>query len=218
MLWEELKEAKLGQTFDLGKLQSCCRAIYIGSSWPGKRPGFVVALASGIDEFCLLDEFESWSWRKLVMQCGVFNLKYEPKCWVCDWQLKAAARCIDEMSARMFDPTEPFELLEMKPLYPYILDEIERLLTPDRRQLFLPDNSKILSYLSEIKPGDIGELELGAYPAVEALAFAVIEMRQDERDVIVQNPNHSCWNDNLFKRGPNHSYWDYNPFKRHRQR
>ncbi len=208
MLWEDLKEAKLGQTFDLGKLQSCCRAIYIGSSWPGKRPGFVVALASGIDEICLLDELESWSLRELVMQCGVFDLKYEPKRWVCDWENKAAARFIDEMSVgrerrehEMFGPTEPFELLEMKPLYPYILDEIERLLTPDRRQLFLPDNSKILSYLSEIKPGDIGELELGAYPAIEALAFAVLEMRQDERDVIVQNPNHSCWNDNLFKRG-----------------
>jgi hypothetical protein len=104
------------------------------------------------------------------------------------------------MSARMFDPTEPFELLEMKPLYPYILDEIGRLLDEDRRRLFLPDNSKILSYLSEIKAGDIGELELGAYPAVEALAFTVIEMRQDERNVIVQDPNHSCWNDNLYKR------------------
>jgi hypothetical protein len=201
LTWEELKKAELGQTFDLGKLQSCCRAIYIGSSWPGKRPGFVVAIASGIDEICLLDELESWSLRTLVMQCGVFDLKYEPTRWVCDWENKAAGRFIDEMRVGWVSPTEPFELLEMKPLYPYILDEIQRLLAEDRRRLFLPDNSKIRSYLGEIEAGEIAELELGAYPAIEALAFAVIEMRQDERNVIVHDPNHSYYDDNIFKHG-----------------
>ncbi len=38
-------------------------------------------------------------------------------------------------------------------------------------------DSKVTRYLAEIEEGDVAELELGAYPAIEALAFAVIEMR-----------------------------------------
>jgi hypothetical protein len=209
MEFEELKEAELGQTFDLEKLQGRCKSIYIASSWPDKRPGFVVAVASasGKDEVCprdeiyLLDEFESWSLREVVMQCGVFNLKYRPKRWVCDWKNSAAARFINEVGSS--HPSEPFELLEMKPLYPYILDEIRRLLTPDRRLLFLPDNSKIRGYLGEIEPGEIAELELGAYPAIEALAFAIIEMRQDARNITVHKPIRSPWDNNILLRGLN---------------
>ena len=87
-----------------------------------------------------------------------------PNRWACDWKNATASRFINETSARC--PTEPFELLEMKRLYPYILDEIKRLLTPDRRELFLPEGSKVLGYPGGIEPGEIAELELGDYPAI----------------------------------------------------
>ncbi len=42
--------------------------------------------------------------------------------------------------------------------------------------MFLKD-SKTKDYLGEIEPSEVVTLELGDYPAIEALAFAVIEMR-----------------------------------------
>lgn len=102
-----------------------------------------------------------------------------------------------------FNPVEPFELLEMKPLYPYILSEIKRLLKQDRRRLFLPGDSKIPAYLSGIEADEIPDLQLGDYPAIEALAFAVIEMLWDERqDVSAQNPEHiQLYDNNILLRG-----------------
>jgi len=193
-IWEEVKKAELGQSFDIGELKHCCKAVYGGVSWPGKRPGFAVVVAmnhapsSDTHEICLLAESESMSLREVVRQCGVLDFKYEPKTWIGDGKYGAATRFIDEINEnrrerkqRIFSPYEPFELLEMKPLYPYILDEIKRLLAQDRRQLFLPGDSKIPNYLSEIEPGEIAELELGAYPAIEALAFAVVELERHAR-------------------------------------
>ncbi len=192
--WNELKKAELGQAFGRRQLTDCCKWIYGGFSCPNKRPGCAVIVAMdhahplGSHEMCLLAEFESVSPREVVRQCGVLDFKFMPKRWIGDWQSGAADRFIQEMNRnrekrdqRKFSPVEPFELLEMKPLYPFILDEIKRLRDPGHRQLFLPDDCKILSYLSEIQVGEIAELELGAYPAIEALAFAVIEMLESDR-------------------------------------
>jgi hypothetical protein len=192
--WEEVKKAELGQSFDIGELNHCCKAIYGGVSWPGKRPGCAVIVAmnhaqpSGSHEVCLLAEFESESVREVVRQCGILDFKYAPETWIGDGDYGAAARFIDEINENrrereqsIFSLSEPFELLEMKPLYPFILDEMKRLLAQDRRRLFLPGDSKIPNYLSGIAGGEIAELELGAYPAVEALAFAVIEIMRDGR-------------------------------------
>jgi hypothetical protein len=51
---------------------------------------------------------------------------------------------------------------------------------PERRRLFLKD-SKVANYLGEIEESEITELERGSYPAIEALAFAVIEMLDHDR-------------------------------------
>ena len=87
---EELKEAELGREFDIRQLQVCCRAIYGGVAWPGKRPGFVVVLAMARDrqtgewEIYILDEFESSSYREILRHCEALNSKYEPEMWVGD--------------------------------------------------------------------------------------------------------------------------------------
>lgn len=47
--------------------------------------------------------------------------------------------------------------------------------------MFLKD-SKTKNYLG-IKPNEVVTLELGDYPAVEALAFAVIELREYGRQI-----------------------------------
>jgi hypothetical protein len=81
---------------------------------------------------------------------------------------------------------EPFylcstPLLDMNHLYQHILSKLKSLLDKDRRQLFLKD-SAVVNYLGSIEPTDVVDLELGDYPAIEALAFAVVEMRDRSRE------------------------------------
>ena len=191
LIWEELKKAELGKTFEIKALNKCCKAVYGGVSWPGKRPGFAVIIAMDrtchIDnhDVCLLDEFESFDINELVRQCGVLDFKYLPGQWIGDWKNDAAWPFIQEMNNELQSKNITYgrqlslgwtPMFDMEQFYPYILAEIRRLLATNHRQLYLKD-SKIRSYLSEIKEDEIAELERGAYPAIEALAFAVIEMR-----------------------------------------
>lgn len=191
--WDELKEAELGHTFEIDALQETCKVVCGGVSWPGKRPGFAVVLAmNGFGHFdsydiCLLDEYESFDIRSLVRQCGVLDYKYKPEYWIGDRHNDAADSFIDEMNREFKLPEEsqkkrkPFclfstPLLDMNCLYQHILASLKNLLDKERRQLFLKD-SAVVNYLGSIEPAEIVALELGDYPAIEALAFAVIEMR-----------------------------------------
>jgi len=172
------------------------------------RPGFAVVVAMDRDkhfdsyDVYLLDEFESMDIRELVRQCGALDYKYKPKLWIGDRSNDAADRLIREMNKEMELPRGPSPypnfvftskeqrkpfyicstpLLDMKNLYQYIFTEIKRLLDPERRQLFLKD-SRIRNHLSVIEPSEIANFTIGEYPSVEALAFAVIELRERERD------------------------------------
>jgi hypothetical protein len=198
--FKDLKETSLGQPFERKDLKHCCKAIYAGVAWPGKRPGFAVVIAMDKEEhfdnhdICLLDEYESFDTRELVRQCGVLDHKYQPQRWIGDSRNNAADRFIREMNselesredsqARIVGATErrrrfnvcSTQMLNMEQLYPYILPHIKSLLDKDRRQLFVKDSS-VLNYLSAVEPSEIATLEFGDFPAVEALAFAVLEMR-----------------------------------------
>ena len=187
--WQDVKNAKLGEPFETNVLKNCCKAVYGGVSWPGKRPGFAVVITMDrtrhIDNYdvCLLEEYESFDIRELVRLCGVLNFKYSPCQWIGDWKNDAANRFISEMNDELRDRNGPqlnlswTLLFEMEPLYPYILAEIRRLLVSEHRQLYLKD-SKIRGYLSEIEGSEIADLERSDYPAIEALAYAVIEIRR----------------------------------------
>lgn len=185
--WRDVKEAELGRVFETKALKDCCKAVHGGVAWPGKRPGFAVVIAMDrtrhIDNYdvCVLDEYESFDIRELVRQCSVLDFKYLPEHWIGDWKNDAAQQFIQETQGENRTQDRQLNLswtpmLDMEQLYPYILAEIRKLLAGDHRQLLLKD-SKTRSYLSEIEGSEIADLERGAYPAIEALAFAVIEMR-----------------------------------------
>jgi hypothetical protein len=184
------------------------KAIWGAVAWPGRRPGFAVVVGMGcarhFDSYdgYLLDEFESSDIRQLVRQCGVLDLKYgigmrrsydgDPfGRWVGDYRNDAASRFIQEMNEeyeRTRDikmPSRNFTLnstriLEMENPYHYVLPQIKELLDSERRQLFLKD-SRVLDYMGEIRPDEIDGLTFGDFPAIEALAFAVIAMRDHVR-------------------------------------
>ena len=167
LTWNELEKAEFGSTFEIKALNNCCKAVYGGVSWPGKRPGFAVVIAMDrarhIDnhDVCLLDEFESFDIRELVRQCGVLDFKYLPGQWIGDWKNDAAWPFIQEMNNGREGENRTCRrqldlgwtpMFDMEQLYPYILAEIRRLLAPGHRQLYLKD-SKIRGYLSEIEGG-----------------------------------------------------------------
>ncbi len=85
----------------------------------------------------------------------------------------------EELMREMRDSFDSYpsetDLIEMKPLYPYLLGKLKKLLTLEHRRLELKD-SKLLSYMGEIEQGEDAKLTLGDYPAIEALGFAVIEI------------------------------------------
>jgi len=182
--WQDVKEAELGREFDIRHLRSCCRAVYGGVAWPGKRPGFAVVLATsqlkqddtGSYEICLVDEYESSDMRELVQQCGCLDVRWEPDLWVGDTHNGAAEEFIFRMnqdSERYFD-LGPACFLDMQPVYPYILSTLKGMLGEKNRRLFLKDG-KVINYLGEIEPGKIAELGRGDFPAIEALGDAVEE-------------------------------------------
>ena len=200
----DIKTTPLGHTFTYTELLNHFRAVWGGVARPGKREGAAVVI--GMDhkrhldshDIYLLDEYESFDTRKLVRQCGALDAKYSislsraycpnlPGYWIGDYKNDAASQFIHEMNDEQKRDgsvigREPFSLtstsmLEMENLYEYILPQIKELRNAERRQLFLKE-SKILNYLSEIEEAEMAELERGEYPAIEALAFAVIELRK----------------------------------------
>ncbi len=185
---------------DVDRLNEC-RVIYGGVGWPGKGAGFAVVAAMGWEkhfdshDIWLLAEYESFDTRELVRQCGALDARYKPALWIGDNRNAAADRFINEMASELQNsirverfraerqgPSQrsfyinPTMMLEMNQLYAYVLPHLKRLLDPERRTLFLKD-SKTVNYLGAIEENEVSDLTLGEYPAIEALGFAVIEMR-----------------------------------------
>jgi hypothetical protein len=193
--YNDLKEAELGYTHEVRwEMNKACKAIFGGVSWPGKRPGYSIVVAMDLHrrfdsyEVCVLAEYESPSVRELVRQCDILDYTYEPKKWIGDWKNDAADKFIRELNSEKTKQVPKFSvnltpMLEMENLYPYMLDELKRLLDANRRMLFLKD-AKVVNYLGDIEAEDIAELKLGEYPAIEATCFAVLTMLIEQKNLI----------------------------------
>jgi hypothetical protein len=193
--YNDLKKAELGYTHEVRwEMNKCCKAIFGGVSWPGKRPGYAVVVAMDKHrrfdsyEVCVLAEYESPSVRDLVRQADILDYTYEPKKWIGDWKNDAADKFIRELNSEKTKQVPKFSvnltpMLEMENLYPYMLDELKRLLDEKRRMLYLKD-AKVVNYLSEIEEEDIASLGLGEYPAIEATCFAVLSMLIEQKNLI----------------------------------
>ena len=182
--WSKVKAAPLGQTFDTKALRESCTAVRGAVSWPGKNPGFVVIIAMNrfkhfsIErrEIVLLDEIETRDMWDLVRKCAALNLKYEPATWFGDPDNATAQRFIREMGRERQTTFSliPTPIVQIDRPFQYMLQSLRRMLKLEDRVLFLKD-SKILDYLGQIVEDEETELELGAFPSIEALAFAALE-------------------------------------------
>jgi hypothetical protein len=168
-------------------LEHYLKAVYGGVSWPGKHRGFAVVVAMNRfekygtkeHEICLLDEVESRDMWELVKQIGVLDLKYNPSVWIGDSGNPTADQFVRELNSETHGRSLSFDrtsMLDMDWPYQHMLQSLRRMLRQDSRTLYLKD-SKVVEYLREIDADAEIELELGEYPAIEALAFAVLEMK-----------------------------------------
>ena len=224
----DLRTIELGHAFTHAELSTYFRAVWGAVSWPGKRPGVAVVVGMlhephfDSHDVILVDEYESFDLRQLVRQSGVLDVKYgisasriyqpnAPGRWIGDFKNDAASRFVEEMNAEqkrdgaegreLFSLT-PTLMLEMENLYSFILPQLKELVSAEHKMLFLKDG-KVSAYLSEIQPEEISELQPGDYPAIEALAFAVIELRDHIRaqERTARQPQRSPWDDHVLTRG-----------------
>lgn len=191
---EDIKTTPLNHPHKEVELKNQCKVIYGGVSWPSKRPGFAVIVGMLYEkhfndhDIYLLAEYESFNTRELVRQCGAMDARYKPVMWIGDNRNSAAERFIRELDEEMQSPSAPADrrsfyvcpttMLEMNQLYAYMLPNLREQLEPGRKMLYLKD-SKVIGYLADIEDGQIADLQFGDFPAIEALAFAVITTRND---------------------------------------
>jgi hypothetical protein len=189
-----VETAPLGCPFTPYQLRKDCRAIYGAVCWPTRRAGFAVILAiprparAGESEMHLLAEAEADDLYELIHKCDALDTAYEPGIWLGDDKNAAAAQIMAELSAarqpahpfdeyevrRTFSSVCPMPLQEMESPYSYILPMLKGLLRTDYKRLFLK-NSRVIGYLSQVKPDEIPYMKPGEYPAIEALGFVVRE-------------------------------------------
>ena len=197
------KDVALGDVWSRNDLRGCFQAIYGGVAWPSREPGFAIVVGVTREKHFnnynarVLDEFESEDTRELVRQAGVLDFKYEPAQWMGDPCNDAADQFLRELNEEREAQTRALlsqgcwlisgppvtrslwpartDLLDMKRPYAYIVPEIRRLLDP--RQLWLK-TSRAGEYLHAIESRKLIEYEFGDFPALEALAFAVLELRR----------------------------------------
>lgn len=174
------------------------KKIYGAVAWPGKKPGFCVIIGEthelgflGKSKLVFLDELEETDTRKLVRTCGGFDFFYRPEIWLGDTKNAAADKFIREMnvenraSRNFIKGHRRFRLsrspiLDMKNAFDYVYPVLKELLEPERRRLFLKD-SKLQGYMFGPQESDLASIGFGDYPAIEALAFAVLELEKPPR-------------------------------------
>jgi hypothetical protein len=156
------------------------------------HPGFAVLIgvvdegrrAREPREMHVLHEYEGWDCREMLQACKVLHrdLRCRPR-WFSNAANAAAVQILRELNAAGgygsdFWPS-PTTLFADDPdprPYAYLLPKIKSLLDRERKRLFLK-GSKVESYLSSIPPDQLATLEPGAYPAIEALGYAVAEAK-----------------------------------------
>jgi len=190
---EDIKTTPLNHAHTDVELRNQSKVICGGVSWPAKRPGFAVIVALLYEkhfdthDIYLFAKYESFNMRKLARRCGAMDARYKPAMWIGDNRNNAADSFIRELADELQAPATPAAarrplclcptmMLEMNQLYAYILPHLRNQLEPGRKLVFLK-TSKVLDYLADIEEKEIEDLQLGDFPAIEALAFAVIEMR-----------------------------------------
>jgi hypothetical protein len=164
------------------KYRTICGAV----AWPGKKPGFAVIVGQKrepLRELVCLDEAEDSDMRELIRACGGFDYFYRPDAWLGDTENRAARQFMREMNAenrrnkacgRAF-ALRRSPVLDITNTFDYIYPTLKKTLAEG--QLILKE-SKLKDYMLQPQADDLSSVEFGDYPAIEALAFAALELER----------------------------------------
>lgn len=177
--------------------------IYGAVAWPGKRPGFAVIIGQTKlgRNLVFLDEIEEADLRKLIHACGAFDFFFRPELWLGETKNAAAEKFIREMNTEHIREKAAGQrnfkmrrspVLDMKNAFDYIYPSLKELLVKDQKRLFLKE-SKLQGYMFQPQESEIASIEFGDFPAIEALAFAVIEL---DRETHRKKPRQTTANNN----------------------
>ncbi len=220
MSWEQIKDYKIGRVWSRDELQQCFVAVLGGVALPDKQPGFaVVAGLRPVRErgenyrIHILAEFESYDSRELLRRCAGFSESYNIRSrenesfqWVGDGKNTALQAIVNEIhedrrSSRSGSADESRDRLLIvntailldATAYQFMVPTLKSYRDPKREQVTL-HGSTLEERLHQIgEAEDLTELRLGAYPAIEALAFVVQELRH-KADVILGELEHPSGN------------------------
>lgn len=184
------------------------RRIFGGLAMPsGNAAGFAVVIGEtcergyqGKRKYIFLDEVEEWDSRDFIERVGWLDYRYSPEKWfgnVRDVALDKYVRELNKELANIESPevyrrglkvTLPGLLLGKEQDRPFtvIVPDLNRLLggrerDKDKQRLFLKEGSKLMTYMKSPQLGDTASMTFDDYPAVSALAFAVLELERKPR-------------------------------------
>jgi hypothetical protein len=200
--WEQVKDRRFGDTWQPYELEQSFEAIAGGVACPGKQPGHAIIAGlrpvrqKDIYEIHVLDEVQSPDLWELLSRCHSMIPKYrisrmedDSFRWYGDGlnsAMQAIAQKVNEegrpLGVRRPESGElriitSSRLLNMgERALPFILTELRRYLMDDRRELHL-HGAKVAHTLHNIRQDEIADLRFGDQPSIEALAYAVLELR-----------------------------------------
>ena len=180
------------------------RRVFGGVGWAGKvRPGAVIVIGEmseldhGLNAYPIkiLDEFETFNLYELVEKMFFFDLYYrKPEMWLSDKENYAGIKLLGELNekyakipiTKVNQSSREIDLshssLVGNDQFPYVYSALHRLLSQDKKVLTLGVNSRTRAYLSQVNDEDINTIRTGDYPAIEALAYAAIELDRSGKE------------------------------------
>lgn len=157
--------------------------IFMGVAWPAVRPGFIAVIGEhrdlrigGEPLLILLDECQESRLWELVQKAAAFQFYYHPERVYGDRENAAAMQFASEPSRRAL-VIEHSPLCVMEGPFAYAFPVLARLMETGR--LVVQKASLMHAELMTAPVHEeLGKLDLTDYPAIAALAFAVLGMER----------------------------------------
>jgi len=200
---DKLKNTLLGSPVTEYDVRQLLDKVVGGLAMPGKNPGFAIVAGlrqpppytSKLPEIYILDERELPDMQALLRQCRALGSQYNidlngafqwfgdggntsVQAIVCDLNREHRAAHPPAYHHRDDLTVLTTPLLDWDTPYPAMLGQLKDCLRPDHKLLYLR-GSKVTQYMDGIKPDEHADLRFGAYPAIEALSFAVKALRSE---------------------------------------
>lgn len=163
------------------------RRLALGVAWPAARPGFAVVVgehlvecAAGLPRLDVLDEAAEPRLWELVVQTAALRQYYHPELVTGDGEHAAAAQFVSQFAHRGL-VLEHSLLCSLRGPCGYAFPILARLIAVGR--LLVPPASRLAGeLLTAPAHEDLAELKLSDYPAIAALAFAVLGLELSRAD------------------------------------